>query len=744
MGILMVICDEQGISTDKLLSGLPFDKTHLMEPANFIDWDSLTTIIDRIAEEISDSDFMELSVASYKHPMYRLYRTLGRLRFNLIQFYLYLMGPDGMATQFYPIYSELLSYDTEKRHLAFRFSVAEGLTPNKNFFRIIEGQAIGISEVLGYKKSKVVTQYEPDHVNMWIELPVETGLLPKVRRFLMYPLDLWSSARSLQLTHDTLLKRNRELEAETERLNEAKGFLRVQKEQLDLLNSNQSMMFWTLNLSLEPLFYSESVKDMMGYTPEEAVALPALALNHPDSHQVAYDKLAKHLAMEQIEPFYGSVSTRLKALRKDGSTFWTESHASFLRNGDGEAIGILGVTIDIDDRLKIEQRQQALESELIEARQRELVGRVAGGVAHDFNNALQSVIGFAEMTLADIERDNFNNADIKHYNQQILKAASNASDLVRQLLALGRRQTLALKFLDLAEWLQDASTLLDPILDSNIKLETNVPPGLSIEADPIQLERVLANLSLNAKDAMPNGGTFTISAHRDSDTVELTFTDSGTGIPETILDQIFEPFFSSKDVNEGSGLGLAVSAGIIEQHGGEITATSTEGEGTTIAIRLPYATGPSKEHNFNADEVPDLPGSHQILLVDDKEVIRSLVKSMLQDSDTTTIEAVDGLDAVEQFQLHADQIDLVLMDIVMPRQNGDVAAAQIRKLAPSIPVIFMTGYAGNDSNLSSLQKETILNKPFTRHQLMKTLAEHLVATPDNDVESVLSTHSQID
>ncbi|MFN3236815.1 MAG: hypothetical protein ACE37D_07130 [Pseudomonadales bacterium] len=228
MGILMVICEEQGLSTDKLLSGLPFDKTHLMEPANFIDWESLTTIVDRIADEISDDEFMELSVASYKHPMYRLYRTLGRLRFSLSQFYLYLMGPEGMAVQFYPIHSELLSYDTDKRHLALQFSVADGLEPNRNFFRIIEGQAIGISEVMGYEKSKVVTRYESNKVKMWIDLPKETGLLPMIRRLLMYPLDLFSSARTLQLTHDALLKRNRELEAETKRLNEAKAFLRVQ------------------------------------------------------------------------------------------------------------------------------------------------------------------------------------------------------------------------------------------------------------------------------------------------------------------------------------------------------------------------------------------------------------------------------------------------------------------------------------------------------------------------------------
>lgn len=484
-------------------------------------------------------------------------------------------------------------------------------------------------------------------------------------------------------------------------------------------------MFWTLNLALEPLFYSESVKDLMGYTPEEAVALPALGMTHPDSHQVAYDSLEKYLAMEQIKPFHGSVSTRLKALRKNGTTFWTEVHASFLRDGNGEAIGILGVTIDIDDRLKIEQRQQSLEQQLIEARQRELVGRVAGGVAHDFNNSLQSVIGFAEMILTDIDQSNLDTAEIRHYNQQILKAASNASDLVRQLLALGRRQTLALKFLDLAEWLEDASTLLDPILDSRIKLEINVPPGLTVEADPIQLERVLANLSLNAKDAMPNGGTFTIFGRRDDDTIELTFTDSGSGIPDAIVGKIFEPFFSSKDVDEGSGLGLAVSAGIIEQHGGEISADSSEGKGTTIAIRLPFSSGTPIEQNLSENDIPRLSGIRQILVVDDKEVIRGLVKSMLRDSDTSIIEAEDGASAVQQFKLHANHIDLVLMDIVMPGLTGDAAAAQMRELKPSIPIVFMTGYAGDQSNLSLLHKETILTKPFTRQQLMLTLAEHL-------------------
>ncbi len=735
---MMAICDDAGIPTDALLPGLPFDRAHLEDPKNFIDWESLTIILERLTKYLSEEDFLNLAVASYRHPMYALYRVIGRLRFNLVEFYLYLFGPAGATESFYPISSELIHFDPLERELTFEVRLAPGLKPSLPFFRILEGQAIGITEVMGYGKASVKTHYEDNCFTLWIKLPKETGLFPLLRKTLLFPLDLWSSGKILQLTHDTLVKRNRELEEEKAQLSRARAFLRVQKEQLDLVKHNQNMMFWTLDLDLKPHYYSESVFEMTGYTAEEAVQQPGLWFIHDDSKEVAINTLARYLELEKQEPFLGSVSTRLKIQRKDNATFWAQAHTSFLRSDHGEAVGLVGVTIDIEEQMRTEQRQKTLEMELAESRQRELVGRVAGGIAHDFNNSLQTIIGYSEMSLNAAEHGPLNSSDIIRNNQQILKAATSASELVRQLLALGRRQTLKFELIDLAEWLKEASTMIDPIIDSNIELTIDVPSGLTVRADPIQLERVLANLTVNAKDAMPGGGTFLIRGRHHADRIELSFSDSGSGIPESILDHIFEPFFTSKNLNQGSGLGLAVSAGIIEQHQGEISAKSIEGEGTTINITLPFVVSEARPDKTPETMPPEISGSYCILVVDDRDVIRDLIGSMLRREPIEILEARNGIEAVELFSTHKRRIDLVLMDIVMPGQNGDVAAEKIKQQKPNIPIVFMTGYAGDLADPSAIQEQAVLAKPFTRHELLRTLGENL---PDHHTPGV--NHTQI-
>lgn len=736
----MAICDDGGISVDALLPGLPFDRAYLEDPKNFIDWDSLTILLERAEKLMSEEAYLDLAVRSYRHPMYALYRVIGRLRYNLFDFYLFIFGPGGATTSYYPVSSELINYDQKDRNLTFQFSLNTGLKSCPQFFKILEGHAIGIPEMMGYGKARVETNYEEDKFILSINIPEETGLVPRLRKILLFPLDVLSSAKILKLTHDTLVKRNRELQEEKKRLSQARKFLRVQKEQLDLVKNSQSMMFWTLDLELNPHYYSESVFDMTGHTAEEALGLGPLGIIHPDSKTVFLSTLAKYLEIESEKPFHGSISIRLKIQRKDNRSYWSQVHASFLRDEQDKAVGLVGVTIDIEEQLKVEHRQTSLEIELAEARQRELVGRVAGGIAHDFNNSLQSVIGYSEMSLDAAERDQLNSADIIRNSQQALKAATSASELVRQLLALGRRQSLKFELMDLANWINETSTMIDPILDSNISLTIDVPPGLTIRADPIQLERVLANLTVNAKDAMPSGGNLLIQGRRKDGKIELAFTDSGSGIPESILGHVFEPFFTSKSLNQGSGLGLAVSAGIIEQHHGDISAESIEGEGTTIKITLPFVPGNVRPNLAAESEIPQITGTHKILVVDDREVIRNLIRTMIAAENVQMLEASNGVEAVEVFETHQHSIDLVLMDVVMPGQNGDVAASQIKQVRPDIPLVFMTGYAGDQGapREGRLLEEVVLWKPFTRHELLRTLAENL---PDYGASNITSRQS---
>ncbi len=578
---------------------------------------------------------------------------------------------------------------------------------------------------MGYDKAIVTTKDSGTSITFSIRYPEEKGLLPFLRKTLMFPFDMWSSAKSLQMTMDTLVKRNRELEEETSKLSKAEAFLRVQKEQLDLLDKSQSMVFFTLDLDLNPIYYSVSCEKLLGYTAEEALQLPALAMVHETSRDVVTKTLGSYLAQEAAEPFFGSVTTRLLRIRKDQTTFWTENYVSFLRDSDGVAIGLIGVMVDISDRVNIEQRQEALEFELKEAHQRELVGRVAGGIAHDFNNSLQTIIGFSEIIESNAKAGLVNKDDVIRNNQQVLKAATSASELVRQLLALGRRQTLSLQVFDIGNWIEECRPILSTILDANINFSVDIPAGLTIEGDKAQLERVLANLALNAKDAMPGGGGFRILARQKQDLVELVFEDTGTGIPDSIIEQVFEPFFTSQEVHEGSGLGLAVTAGIVEQHHGAIKAESQEGAGTRIIVTLPYKAGLPEQKSTLASDIPQLDAPSRILVVDDREVIRELIKAMLEDQPIEIIEAKDGNDAVTKFSEHHRELDMVLMDIVMPGQNGDLAAIDMRAMDDSVPIVFMTGYAGDYTDLAAFHDETVIKKPFSRRELFTELNRYL-------------------
>ena len=380
--------------------------------------------------------------------------------------------------------------------------------------------------------------------------------------------------------------------------------------------------------------------------------------------------------------------------------------------------------IGIDERVKAEERQLALENELKESHDRELVGRVAGGIAHDFNNSLQAIIGFSEILASNVETGHLIQEDIMRNNRQVLKAVTSASELVRQLLALGKRQTLALEVFDIADWLEECRPIVSTILDSNINFSIHAAAGLTVEGDTSQLERVVANLALNAKDAMPNGGHFIISAALKDNHIEVDFRDTGTGVPESMIEQIFEPFFTSKDVHQGSGLGLAVTAGIIEQHSGQNKAESTEGLGTTIKISLPYSTGQENRSTLTTMPLPNLHHEMCLLVFDDRSVIRELIASMLKDQPVKVIEAKDGFHAVEKYKAYQDSIDMVLLDIDMPGQNGDLAAVEIRAMKPDIPIVFMTGYAGDYTDLSAFHNEVVIKKPFNRSDLFSVLMRY--------------------
>ncbi|MGD0235999.1 MAG: ATP-binding protein [Syntrophorhabdales bacterium] len=311
-------------------------------------------------------------------------------------------------------------------------------------------------------------------------------------------------------------------------------------------------------------------------------------------------------------------------------------------------------------------------------------------VAHSLNNLLTSIIGYANLVQSNLLETQPN---LKAYSEHILHAADRASRLARDLLAFSRRSVVNARVLDLNDVVRTVKALLAHVLKGNIEFLVQLSPfPLPVFADPAALEQVLINLITNAQDAMPQGGCLTVRTGLvQLSQCVVSVSDTGTGIAPDVIDRIFEPFFTTKGVTSGTGLGLAIASNIIKQHKGRLTVTSTPGKGTTFDVLLPLA----HEEAYREKEVKPVlavGGSETILVAEDEPAVRNLVSLVLREWGYTVIEAADGDDAVRQFTDHKGLIDLVVLDVVMPKKNGKEVYRHLTRMKPELRALFMSGY----------------------------------------------------
>lgn len=397
--------------------------------------------------------------------------------------------------------------------------------------------------------------------------------------------------------------------------------------------------------------------------------------------------------------------------------------------------------------------QKNLELRFSHSQKMQAVGQLAGGVAHDFNNLLTAMIGFCDLLLMRHPAGDQSFADI----MQIKQNANRAANLVRQLLAFSRRQTLQPKVLDLTDVLAELSNLIRRLIGENIELKMTHGRDIGhVRADQGQLEQVLINLAVNARDAMTGGGSLSITTRRaainkehplprdamapaeddttipDGEYVLIEVTDTGTGIPKPILQKIFEPFFSTKEVGSGTGLGLSTVYGIIKQSGGYVYVASKEGEGTSFLLYFPVvaaeeaavavaAEAESAEKSANID----LTGNCTILLVEDETPVRIFAARALRNKGYTILEADCGETALEIMRSQGKDVEVIVTDVIMPGMNGPTMVDKIAPQFPNVKVIFISGYAEDVfvNNYGSERKFNFLAKPFTLKQLAQKIKE---------------------
>jgi PAS domain S-box-containing protein len=482
------------------------------------------------------------------------------------------------------------------------------------------------------------------------------------------------------------------------------------------------------------LFVNNKAAEMAGMTIETMTGTRFVDIVHPDDRERMAAKLKR---LQQGETSENQFEFRyVNAL---GTSGWIEALAVPVYY-KGELV-VLGHAIDVTDKKEALAEQRKLEANLMQAQKMEAVGNLAGGMAHDFNNLLHAIQGYAETLLLRTRSSDSDTRELR----AILAATQRGAELIRQLLTFCRGVEIELTPIRLNDHIERAKDLLSRTIPKMIRIDLRLNPDLFlVNADPVLIEQVLFNLAINARDAMPDGGALTIKTRnarlgpeyckiapgaKPGDYVEIVITDTGTGIDPETKKRIFEPFFSTKPPSEGTGLGLSTVYGIIENHEGTIHCESEPGKGTTFRIMLPAVTEAHPVQEQSVDE--DLTGGAEtVLLVDDEPSIRDLGQTMLTMFGYTVITAANGKTAVELYKDRMEEIDIVILDLVMPEMGGKQCLKKLKELNPEVKVIISSGYDpdGLADEETARLASSFISKPYKVGDVLRQIRQLL----DND------------
>jgi two-component system, cell cycle sensor histidine kinase and response regulator CckA len=491
----------------------------------------------------------------------------------------------------------------------------------------------------------------------------------------------------------------------------------------DLFDHANDIVFTTdLNGRLTSL--NRAGENVTGYSLGEAVNSNVSKVLCAQSLEVARNMREKKIVDG------GQTTYEVEVVRKDGRTV-TLAVNSWLMYHNGKPCGIQGTARDVTERKQLEDR-------LRQSQKMEALGLLAGGIAHDFNNLLSVMIGYGEMLTDRLNQDD----PMRRYAVEVLKAGQQAASLTGQLLAFSRRQVLQPRVFNLNTTIRNMEQLLRRLIFEQVEIRFKADPRLGqVKADPGQLEQVIMNLAVNARDAMPQGGELRIETEnvdvREGDTrpepcvvpgryVLLTVSDTGVGMDAKTQARILEPFFTTKGPGKGTGLGLATVYGIVKQSGGFLSVKSQQGKGSSFMIYLPRVEEPPSDFSCDASPVVRTTGLETVLLVDDAEPFRKLVRMVLEEAGYTVIEARSSSEAAQAGAVHDGPIHLLLTDVIMPKVDGYQLSDYLKFHRPDMKVLYMSGYTGSTAGQSALKSGArILPKPLRRETLLSSVRRAL-------------------
>jgi two-component system cell cycle sensor histidine kinase/response regulator CckA len=507
---------------------------------------------------------------------------------------------------------------------------------------------------------------------------------------------------------------------------EAQDRLRDSQERLRVALVAARMGIWRLHLPTNTQRLDGSMARLLGLGEAEVVESYELFREHIHPE----DRAQVDAAFAGVSKNGGEMHVEFRVIRPDGSIRWLLDHGVAVRDASGTVEYLTGAAVDVTERRIAEER-------LGEAQRMDAVGRLAGGVAHEINNMMTVILGFSAMLLDT--PDSPHEAELR----QIHRAADRAAAITTQLLAFGRRQLLRPQVLDVNQLIRGLEPMLRRVLGEDKEFEAQLAddPG-RVRADPRQLEQVLLNLTLNARDAMPNGGKFAISTQRvtlprreaarplgdelsPGDYVRLTISDTGHGMDAATAARVFEPFFTTKPVGEGTGLGLATAFGIVRQSGGTVRLFSNPGEGTTFHIYLPQVPDDAPLPVSERALPREVHGSGTVLVVEDEDMVRDFTCRVLAAHGYRCVEATDGSEALRLIRERGESIDAVVTDVVMPNIGGGTLARHLAEVRPGLPVLFTSAYTSQEVIRRGLisSDAPFLQKPFASEALLAKLRE---------------------
>jgi two-component system cell cycle sensor histidine kinase/response regulator CckA len=474
------------------------------------------------------------------------------------------------------------------------------------------------------------------------------------------------------------------------------------------------------------IYVNTAFMDMLGYSREEMIGHNLTEFVAEDYQATIAEQISQRKAGQTVQ-------YELVWVSKNGQHVTTLISPSGIFDSDGRFRGSFGVLTDITE-------YKHMEEQLRQSQKMEAVGLLAGGIAHDFNNLLTAINGFAELMRCELKPEE----PLYELAGKILNSGRRAAELVRQLLAFSRKQILEPHVLDLNRVVSRLEEMLRRVISEDIQLEMLPAPDLwPVQVDPTQIEQVIINLVINARDAMPTGGKLTIETANlaldqeaisqqqleaePGEYVRLTVRDTGTGMSEAVQAHIFEPFFTTKEVGQGTGLGLATVYGIVKQSGGHIHFHSQTGQGTAFMIYLPRAEAKAA-HSSVSNSFSQLPrGTETVLIVEDNPDVRELMIRSLRPQGYTVLQAMDGVEALQVAEAHPGDIHLLLTDVVMPHMSGSKLAERLKAIRPRTKTLFTTGYADDDIvHYGVLHLDIpLLQKPFTSQALIRKVREVL-------------------